>query len=528
MKKQYLKYFEKQFFIIYLLLLNHALVAQTTQIKVRHDSVIVANGELKIDNSSKNINGFLFNNSNGVSKFKALPVFIDSIWNNYDTLSYKKAGIKYSTKLSSGNSKMLDPGLNGILARTGSGITVARNLIGYSENIVVENFDGTTGNPLVKIGANVSTLTTQQTLTNKRISGLRNTFINLPPSALANNSITIVTGVSGTTSALSNPKLTLGMNDTINFPNAGVGITQGFVNNTQQTFDGDKIFNSPITLVGSFKNDATITDAVWAIAGFPLNTNIKNLQMLGTSGIVGYRRFAYGTTNFNGISGNDYGGTIFGTEIINIASSGMHHVFANVAINPLSIGNGAGSLLNAATLFIKGAAQGAANNYSLWSTSGNIRLDLGNDGPGDLFFRYTSPIGISSLARLPIGSSGQILEISNMNTPSWTSNAQILRTVENTGNTSYSIALVDKDKTKLFTSPTAVVITIPSNAAMPIPLDTEFELVQFGTGELSISAASGVTLNSAGNKLKAAMQYSTLRLKKTGIDTWLIKGDLKL
>ena len=206
----------------------------------------------------------------------------------------------------------------------------------------------------------------------------------------------------------------------------------------------------------------------------------------------------------------------------------MHHVFANVAINPLSIGNGAGSLLNAATLFIKGAAQGAANNYSLWSTSGNIRLDLGNDGPGDLFFRYTSPIGISSLARLPIVSSGQILEISNMNTPSWTSNAQILRTVENTGNTSYSIALVDKDKTKLFTSPTAVVITIPSNAAMPIPLDTEFELVQFGTGELSISAASGVTLNSAGNKLKAAMQYSTLRLKKTGIDTWLIKGDLKL
>ena len=64
MKKQYLKYFEKQFFIIYLLLLNHALFAQTTQIKVRHDSVIVANGELKIDNSSKNINGFLFNDSN--------------------------------------------------------------------------------------------------------------------------------------------------------------------------------------------------------------------------------------------------------------------------------------------------------------------------------------------------------------------------------------------------------------------------------------------------------------------------------
>ena len=48
-----------------------------------------------------------------------------------------------------------------------------------------------------------------------------------------------------------------------------------------------------------------------------------------------------------------------------------------------------------------------------------------------------------------------------------------------------------------------------------------------GTGELGITGASGVTVNSALGYLRLNSQYSGATLIKQGTDTWYVFGDLK-
>lgn len=74
-------------------------------------------------------------------------------------------------------------------------------------------------------------------------------------------------------------------------------------------------------------------------------------------------------------------------------------------------------------------------------------------------------------------------------------------------------------------SSSAVVGTIPTNASVPIPVGTPAEFTQFGTGQLSLAAAAGVTLLTP-SSLAARVRYSTIRALKTATDTWLVGGDL--
>jgi hypothetical protein len=59
----------------------------------------------------------------------------------------------------------------------------------------------------------------------------------------------------------------------------------------------------------------------------------------------------------------------------NKASSGVHDYFIGLNIQPPTIGGGAATVSNAATLFIGGQPSGATNNYALWVHSGTSRLN---------------------------------------------------------------------------------------------------------------------------------------------------------
>ena len=78
------------------------------------------------------------------------------------------------------------------------------------------------------------------------------------------------------------------------------------------------------------------------------------------------------------------------------------------------------------------------------------------------------------------------------------------------------------------TGAATAVITIPTNASVPIPIDATFTFERWGTGELSIAPAAGVTLNSVSNRRKVATQYSVASLHKKSADEWLLFGDLAL
>jgi archaellum component FlaC len=74
------------------------------------------------------------------------------------------------------------------------------------------------------------------------------------------------------------------------------------------------------------------------------------------------------------------------------------------------------------------------------------------------------------------------------------------------------------------TSPTT--FTIPTNAALAWPIGASMDIFQTNTGEVTIAASGGVTLNrTPGNKLRT--QWSSATILKRGTDNWILYGDLK-
>lgn len=89
---------------------------------------------------------------------------------------------------------------------------------------------------------------------------------------------------------------------------------------------------------------------------------------------------------------------------------------------------------------------------------------------------------------------------------------------------SYTLVLGDAGKTVLTSSSSSVTVTVPPNASVAFPTGTILAVGQVGTGQVTLVAGGGVTLNTP-NTLLTRARYSTLGLLKTGTDTWLVSGD---
>ncbi|MFC2248554.1 carbohydrate-binding protein [Labrys portucalensis] len=92
--------------------------------------------------------------------------------------------------------------------------------------------------------------------------------------------------------------------------------------------------------------------------------------------------------------------------------------------------------------------------------------------------------------------------------------------------TAYTLALTDKGKIVEMNNAGANTLTIPANATVAFPVNSRIDLSQFGAGQTTIAADAGVTIRSAGGKLKLTGQYSGATLYKRGTDEWVLIGDL--
>lgn len=74
-------------------------------------------------------------------------------------------------------------------------------------------------------------------------------------------------------------------------------------------------------------------------------------------------------------------------------------------------------------------------------------------------------------------------------------------------------------------SSSPVTFTIPTNANLAWPIGASMDILQTGTGQVTISPDTGVTLNyTPGNKLRT--QWSSCTIMKRGTDSWIVYGDL--
>ena len=91
---------------------------------------------------------------------------------------------------------------------------------------------------------------------------------------------------------------------------------------------------------------------------------------------------------------------------------------------------------------------------------------------------------------------------------------------------SYTLVLSDADKLIEMNVGSANNLTIPLNSSVAFPTGTQILLAQYGAGQTTIVATSGVTVRSNGGKLKLNVQYSGATLIKIGTDEWYLFGDI--
>ena len=91
---------------------------------------------------------------------------------------------------------------------------------------------------------------------------------------------------------------------------------------------------------------------------------------------------------------------------------------------------------------------------------------------------------------------------------------------------SYTLVLSDADKLVEMNVATANDLTIPLNSSVAFATGTQILLAQYGAGQTTVVATSGVTIRSNGGKLKLNVQYSGATLIKIGTDEWYLFGDI--
>lgn len=107
----------------------------------------------------------------------------------------------------------------------------------------------------------------------------------------------------------------------------------------------------------------------------------------------------------------------------------------------------------------------------------------------------------------------------------------VLSTIETNAQTSsYTLVASDESKIVEMSNSSSNVVTVPTNSSVPFANGTQIVIVQTGSGQTSVVASSGVTINctpqGTTNTAKLRSQWSSLTLIKRSSDVWLAIGDL--
>lgn len=104
-----------------------------------------------------------------------------------------------------------------------------------------------------------------------------------------------------------------------------------------------------------------------------------------------------------------------------------------------------------------------------------------------------------------------------------------LLTARTAAGTTDTLVLADANNVVETTNGSAIAVTVPTNASVPIPVGATVIYRQIGTAQASFTGDTGVTINCpAALNPVTREQYSTVALTKRATDTWIISGDLDI
>ena len=91
--------------------------------------------------------------------------------------------------------------------------------------------------------------------------------------------------------------------------------------------------------------------------------------------------------------------------------------------------------------------------------------------------------------------------------------------VENVQTTNYTLQLSDTAKVVAIDSASNRTVTVPTNASVAFPIGTVVNVYRAGTGTVTISGASGVTVRNVGT---IPSQFGERSLRKRGTNEWVL------
>jgi hypothetical protein len=90
--------------------------------------------------------------------------------------------------------------------------------------------------------------------------------------------------------------------------------------------------------------------------------------------------------------------------------------------------------------------------------------------------------------------------------------------------TTYTLVRDDAGITKRINNGSGTTITVPANATVAFPIGTYINFVQEGAGQITFSAAGGVTLNHTDSHTKSKSRYAMVTLYKLDTNVWILGG----
>lgn len=88
----------------------------------------------------------------------------------------------------------------------------------------------------------------------------------------------------------------------------------------------------------------------------------------------------------------------------------------------------------------------------------------------------------------------------------------------------YTLSLGDAGNVVEQNSSGLLTITVPTDAAVPIPIGYAVEVTLYGTGSVTFVAAGGVSLLSPGGALRLTTRYASAALRKRSATEWVVSG----
>jgi hypothetical protein len=95
----------------------------------------------------------------------------------------------------------------------------------------------------------------------------------------------------------------------------------------------------------------------------------------------------------------------------------------------------------------------------------------------------------------------------------------------NTQTSTYVATISDAQNIVVMNVSSATTFTVPPNSSVDFPVGTVLTVIQYGTGQVTLTAGAGVTFYTP-SSLTTRAQYSTVSLSQVSVDTWIAGGDL--